>query len=145
VLASTPATSLPRRRTASPAAAHPSRSDFPRPILITRPGPRDTASRTRALARLSAPPVAAHPPGLVPSVRFRSNGLDRRIPLRARAPWRPGPPISAQTPWRWPRSVSALSPSVADTPSPACQRSLARARAPSAADLISAIDFRSDG
>jgi hypothetical protein len=36
-------------------------------------------------------------------------------------------------------------PSVADTPWPACQRSPARARAPSAADLISAVGFRSDG
>jgi hypothetical protein len=60
--ASTPATSPPRRRTALPMVAHPSRSDFPCSILIARPGPRDTASRTRALARLSALPAAAHPP-----------------------------------------------------------------------------------
>jgi hypothetical protein len=43
--------------------------------------------------------------------------------------------------WRWARSVSALSPSVADTPYPTCQRSPARARVPSAADLISAVGF----
>jgi hypothetical protein len=40
---------------------------------------------------------------------------------------RPGLPVSAQAPWRWARSVSALSPSVADTPWPACQRSPALA------------------
>jgi hypothetical protein len=55
--------------------------------------------------------------------------LRSRITLRARAPWRLGPPVSAQTPWRWARSVSALSLSIADTPWPTCQRSPARARA----------------
>jgi hypothetical protein len=71
--------------------------------------------------------------------------LISRKMLRARAPCRPSPPVSAQTPWRWARSVSALSRSVADTLWPACQRLPARARAPSAADLISAVGFRSDG
>jgi hypothetical protein len=46
-----------------------------------------------------------------------------RIPLRARAPCAPGPPVSAHVPWCWARSVSAPSPLVADTPWPACQRS----------------------
>jgi hypothetical protein len=62
-----------------------------------------------------------------------------RIPLRARAPCAPGPPVSACVPWRWARSVSAPSPYVADTLWPAYQRS--PARAPSAADLISAVGF----
>jgi hypothetical protein len=53
-----------------------------------------------------------------------------RISLRARTRLHPpGPPISAQVPWRWARSVSAPSPSIADTPWPACQHSLARVRA----------------
>jgi hypothetical protein len=88
--ASTPATSPPRRRTALPMVAHPSRSDFPCSILIARPGPRDTASRTRALAPWPACQRCLQPlipPGLVPSIRFRSNGPNRRIPLCARAPW----------------------------------------------------------
>jgi hypothetical protein len=33
------------------------------------------------------PPAAIYFPGLIPSVRFRSHGPDRGIPLRARAPW----------------------------------------------------------
>jgi hypothetical protein len=45
---------------------------------------------------------------------------------RALAPW---PACQRPNPWCWARSVSALSPSVADTPWPAYQRSLARARA----------------
>jgi hypothetical protein len=53
----------------------------------------------------------------------------------------PGPPVSAQTLWRWVRSVSTLSPSLADTPWPACQRSPARACAPSSSDQISAVGF----
>jgi hypothetical protein len=42
----------------------------------------------------------------------------------------PSDPCSHPFPlWRWARSVSALSPSVTDTPYPACQRSPARVRA----------------
>jgi hypothetical protein len=90
-------------------------------------------------------PQPINPP---PSDRLRPILIARpgpRVPLRARAPCALGPPVSAQTPWRWARSVSVVSPSVAGTPWPACQRSPARARAPSATDLISAIGFRSDG
>jgi hypothetical protein len=94
---------------ASPAAAYPSRSDFPRLILIERLRP--------------------HPP----------SDLDRT----ARTP---SDPCSRPSPlWRWTRSVSALSPSVADIPCPACQCSPTHARAPSTADLISAVDFWSNG
>jgi hypothetical protein len=49
------------------------------PIQIAWPEPR-VPLRARvpdALARLSAPPVAVYPPGLIPSVLFRSHGLDR--------------------------------------------------------------------
>jgi hypothetical protein len=68
------------------------------------------------------------PPGLILSIRFRSNGSDpynRLFPLgpppsdpdrTARTPgYRfvpscPGPPVSAQVLWHWARSVSAPSP-----------------------------------
>jgi hypothetical protein len=87
------------------------RSDFPRPILIEQFGPLRT------------------PSDLPPS------DLDRMIQT-------PSDPCSRLFPlWRWTRSVSALSPSDADTPCPACQCSPARVRAPSAADLISAVSF----
>jgi hypothetical protein len=62
---------------------------------------------------------------------------------RSRA-WRPGLPVSAQASWRWARSVSAPSPSAADTSGPLVN-ARPPARAPSAADVISAVGFRSDG
>jgi hypothetical protein len=100
------------------------RSDPLRPIQIERPGPRNTASRTRAyrLARLSAPPATAHPP----RSDFSPSDLDRtawtrsdplrppRNPPRSISIERFGPP---RTPLAvcfpssaGPRSVSALSP-----------------------------------
>jgi hypothetical protein len=110
-------------------------SDLLRPIQIERPGPRVPlhVRVSDALSHLSAPPVATHPS----RSDFPPSDLDQTI--RSPPPPRPilierlGPP---QTPvavrftlWRWTRSVSALSPSVADTPCPACQCSPARARA----------------
>jgi hypothetical protein len=151
----------------------------PSPSLPNSGDPRATLARARlnfgdltAAERNDAARSRLFP-GLIPSVRFRSNGLDRGIPLRARAPdalthlsvppaaahpsrsdfprpiliERLGPPRTppsdldrtARTPsdpcscpfplWCWEHSVSALSPSVADTPCPACQRSPAPARA----------------
>jgi hypothetical protein len=94
-----------------------------------------TTLRTRALR----PWPASDPLRLI---LFARPGL--RVPLRARTPCALGPPISAQTLWRWARSVSVLSPSVADTPWPASQRSPARACVSSAVDLILAVGFRSD-
>jgi hypothetical protein len=57
----------------------PPRSDPLRPIQIARPGPRVPfrARAPDALARLLAPPTAVRPPGLIPSVQFRSHGPDR--------------------------------------------------------------------
>jgi hypothetical protein len=74
-------------------------SDPLRPIQIAWPGPR-VPLRARALdtlARLSAPPAAILPPGLIPSVRFRSHGPDRgyRFAPARLTPWpasqRPNP------------------------------------------------------
>jgi hypothetical protein len=74
-------------------------------------GDLTTAERSSA-ARSRSTPRSDHPrPILI--ARPRS-----RVPLRARAPCAPGPPVSAHVPWRWARSVSALSPSVADAPGP---------------------------
>jgi hypothetical protein len=49
------------------------------------------------------------------------------IPLHARVPCAPDPPVRARVLWRWARSVSAPSPFVADIPWLACQHSPARA------------------
>jgi hypothetical protein len=62
-----------------------------------------------------------HPqPFILPRSDFPRSILIARprswIPLRARGPCAPGPPVSARVSWRWACSVSALSPSVADTP-----------------------------
>jgi hypothetical protein len=106
---------------ASPASTHPSRSDFPRLILIEQFGPPSDPSDP-----LWTP--FGPPSDLDRTSRTPSDPRSHLFPL-----------------WRWTRSVSALSPSVADTPYPACQCSPARAHAPSAANLILAIGFRSDG
>jgi hypothetical protein len=79
-----------------PAAAHPSRSDFPCPILIERLGPPRTSVAVR------------FPSGAGPTRSVHSPPLSLTLPV---------PPVSARPP----------------------------ARAPSAADLISAVGFRSDG
>jgi hypothetical protein len=109
------------------------RSDPLQLIQIERPVPRVPlcARAPDAMARLSAPPAAAHPSWS----DFSPSDLDRT----ARTP---SDPCSHPFPlWRWACSGSALSPSVTDTPYPACQRSPARVRAPSAAHLISAVGF----
>jgi hypothetical protein len=75
------------------------RSDPLRPIQIKRPGPRVPlhARVPDALARLLVPPAAVRPPGLIPSVRFRSNDPDRgyRFAHARLTPWptcqRPSP------------------------------------------------------
>jgi hypothetical protein len=87
------------------------RSDPLRPIQIEWLGPPLT-------------PSDPSPSDLDRTARTPSNPCSRLFPL-----------------WRYARSVSALSPSVADTPCPACQCSPARAHAPSAADLILAVGF----
>jgi hypothetical protein len=112
------------------------RSDPLRPIQIERlrPWVLLRARAPDALARLSAPPVAAHPsqpnflcPILIERLR------PPRTPLHPILIERFGPPrtpAAVRFPlWRWACSVNALSPSVADTPCPACQRSPARTRA----------------
>jgi hypothetical protein len=121
-------------------------SDPLRPIQIARPGPRVPlcARAPVALARLSAPPTAVRPPGLIPSVRFRSHGPDRGYRF---APARPNSlaRLSAPKPPRAEPARSARSPplSLALPDPPVSARPLAHA--PSAADLISAVGFRSDG
>jgi hypothetical protein len=90
------------------------RSDPLRPIQIERPGPH---------VRLTPWPASQrHPqPLILLGLIFSPSDLDRT----ARTP---SDPCSHPFPlWRWARSVSALSPSIADTPCPACQRSHARA------------------
>jgi hypothetical protein len=98
-----------------------------------------TAAKRSSAAHSRSTPPRSDPLRLILIARPRS-----RISLRARAPDAPGPPISARVPWRWARSVSAPSPSVADAPSPPVS-ARPPAHAPSAADLISAVGFRSDG
>jgi hypothetical protein len=97
---------------------------FP-PSLPNSSDPRATLARAglnsgdlTAAERSSAARSCSPLPGLIPSVRSGSHDPDHGIPLRARAPCTPSPPVSAQVPWRWARSVSALSPSVADAPIP---------------------------
>jgi hypothetical protein len=107
------------------------RSDPLHPIQIERLGPRVPlrARAPDALARLSAPPTTAHPsrsdfprPILIERLGPPQSDLDRTSRT-------PSDPCSRLFPlWRWARSVSALSPSVTDTPCPAC-RSSARAHA----------------
>jgi hypothetical protein len=94
--------------------------------------------------RGAAPPVAVHPPQSDPLRPILIARLRSRVPLRARAPCAPGPPVSAQVPWHWARSVSALSPSVADAPGQPV-RTRPPTRAPSVADLFSTVGFRSNG
>jgi hypothetical protein len=101
--ASTPATPPPRRGAAPPAAIQPPRFDPFRPILIAQPGQR-VPLRERMPDPLR-PILIARPGPLIlpwsgPLCLIQIEGPDRRIPLRARAPWRPSPPVSAQTPWR---------------------------------------------
>jgi hypothetical protein len=89
------------------AAAHPSRSDFPRPILIERLGAPRTPPRPILIKRLGPPRTPAavcFPSGTGPAWSARSPPLSLTLPV---------PPVSARPP----------------------------ARAPSAADLISAVDF----
>jgi hypothetical protein len=94
-------------------------SDPLRPIQIEWLGPRDTASLTRvwhALARLSAPPTAAHPSRFV----FPPSDLDRT----ARTPSDPfGPPSDPLRPIliERPRPQDIASRQRALTPWPACQ------------------------
>jgi hypothetical protein len=77
-------------------------------------------------------PQPSVPPGLIPSVRFRSHGPDRGYRF-AHAPPGAGSARSAHSP---PLSLTLPGPPVSARP---------LARAPSAADLISAVGFRSDG
>jgi hypothetical protein len=89
-----------------PTAAHPSRSDFPHPILIERLGPPRTP-RLILIERLGPPrnPAAVRfPSGAGPTRAARSPPLSLTLPV---------PPVNARAP----------------------------ARAPSAADLISAVGF----
>jgi hypothetical protein len=124
----------PSRRGAPPPAAVCFPGLTPRPILIERLGPRVPlhARAPDALTHLSASPAAAYPswsdfPRLILIERLRPpqtppSDLDRTAHTSS-------DPCSHLSPlWRWTRSVSALSPSVADTPCPACQCSPARAR-----------------
>jgi hypothetical protein len=91
------------RLSAPPAAAHPSRSDFPCPILIERLGPPRTPPSD--LDRTAWTPAAVRFPSSVgPAWSARSPPLLVTLPV---------PPVSARPP----------------------------ARAPSAADLISAVGF----
>jgi hypothetical protein len=107
------------------------RSDHLCPIQIERPGPRVPlrARAPDALARLSAPPAAAHPSR---SDFPRSILIERlgppRTPVAVRFPSSAGPARSVRSP---PWSLSPL----------ARLSVLARPRAPSAADLISAVGF----
>jgi hypothetical protein len=127
------------------------RSDFPLSDL-------DRTARTAgyhfAHARLTPwPACQRHPqPLILPYlISLRSILIERlgppRTPLRPILIERLGPLQPSVSLWRWAHSVSALSPSVVDTPWPACQCSPAPPppRAPSAVDLIPAVGFRSDG
>jgi hypothetical protein len=107
-----------------------------RPIQIKRLEPRVPlrARAPDALSRVSVPPAVAHScrsdfPRTILIERLRPP----RTPPRPILIERLGPPrthVAVRSPlWRWARFVSALSPSVANTPCPACQRSPARARA----------------
>jgi hypothetical protein len=85
------------RSSAARSRLSPPRSDPLRPIQIARPGPW-VPLRARALdtlAHLSVPPANVRPPGLIPSIRFRSNGPNASR-TRALTPWpachRPSPP-----------------------------------------------------
>jgi hypothetical protein len=121
-------------------------SDPLRLIQIARLRPRVPlrARAPDALALLLVPPAAVRPPGLIPSVRFRSHGPDRGYRfaharpdsiarLSAPKPSGTGPTRSARSP---PLSLTLPGPLVSARP---------LARTPSAADLIPAVGFRSDG
>jgi hypothetical protein len=103
-----------------PVSAIHNRSDFRRPILIKRLRPARTRSdppRThsdppRTRSDPFGPPSDPPPSDLDRTVRTPSDPCSRLFPL-----------------WGWARSVSALSPSITDTPCPACQCSPAHARA----------------
>jgi hypothetical protein len=96
------------------------RSDPLRPIMIARPGPwvLVCARAPDTLSRLSASPTTAHP--------SRSD-FPRPILIERLGP--PRTPATVYFPSCAGPARSALSPSVADTPCPAYQRSSARARA----------------
>jgi hypothetical protein len=116
----------------------------PTPVTLDPPSSRlPQLQRPHRRREEQRRPQPFNPLGLVPSVRFRSNGLDRgyrfaharpapasgphrpiqiarpgpRVPLRARAPCALGLPVSAQVPWCWAISVS-VPPSVTDAPGP---------------------------
>jgi hypothetical protein len=88
----------------------------------SRPSPWSDPLRPIQIARLRS------------RITLRTRAPDALACLSAPKPSGAGPALSARSP-----------PSVADTPWPTCQRSPARVRAPSAADLIAAVGFRSDG
>jgi hypothetical protein len=68
-----------------------------------------------------------------------------RVPLRARAPDAQARLSAPKHPGTRPARSARSPPLSLALPGPACQRSLACARAPSTADLISVVGFRSDG
>jgi hypothetical protein len=116
------------------AAAHHSRSDFPRPILIEWLGPLGPPSDASDPLRTHSDPFGPPPSDLDRTARTSSDPLGpARIHVAVCFPLVLGP------------LGQRVSPPVVDTPWPACQRSPARVRAPSAANLISAVGFRSDG
>jgi hypothetical protein len=144
--ASTPVTSPSWRGTAPPAAVCSPWSDPLRLIQIARPRPRVSlrARAPNALACLSALPATVRPPGLIPSVRFRSHDPDHGYRFAHACPNAlarlSAPKSSSAGPAR-----STRSPPLSLTlPGPLVSAPLL-ARAPLAADLISAVGFRSDG
>jgi hypothetical protein len=128
------AVSAPR---ASPSLSLPSGANLSEPVASPSRTFYLSASRARSARRRTVAPRA---PSLSPSASWdTARPRSRDTASRTRA-LRPGPSVSACVPWRWARSVSALSPSVADAPGPPISaRPLARA--PLAADLISAVCF----
>jgi hypothetical protein len=121
----------------SPSLPNPGNPGTPLAHACLNSGDLTAAERSSAARSLSTPRSDLPRPILI--ARPKS-----WIPLRACAPDAPGPHVSARVPLRWVRSVNAPSPSVADAPGlpvSACPPP----RAPSAADLILVVGFRSDG
>jgi hypothetical protein len=140
-----------------PAAAHPSRSNFPRPILIERLGPARTSSDPLGPVWTRSDPFGPAQTRSDPFelARTPSDPLGpARTPLD---PHRPilieqlGPPRTPAAAYQCPSPLALdpldqrAIPFVADTPWPACQYSPAHTRAPSTVDLILVVGFRSDG